>query len=72
MLLQASLGLEIDAPQRQVRFRHSRLPDFLDHLVINGLRVGAATIDLAIERQPLGVGVRVLARDGDIEVIGLK
>jgi glycogen debranching enzyme len=72
MLLQASLGLEIDAPQRQVRFRHSRLPDFLDHLVINGLRVGAATIDLAIERQPLGVGVRVLARDGDVEVIGLK
>lgn len=72
MLLQATLGLEIDAPQRQVRFRHSRLPEFLDHLVINGLRVGAATVDLALERQPLGVGVRVLARDGDVEVIGLK
>jgi glycogen debranching enzyme len=72
MLLQAALGLEIDAPQRQVRFRHSKLPDFLDHLLINDLRVGAASIDVAIERQAMGVGVRVLRRDGDVEVVGVK
>ncbi len=72
MLLQAVLGLEVDAPARQVRFRHARLPDFLDTLSITGLRVGDATVDLAIGRQPLGVDVRVVRRRGDVEVIDLK
>ena len=72
MLLQAVLGLEVDAPARQVRFRHSRLPDFLDTLSVTGLRVGDATVDLAIGRQPLGVDVRVVRRRGDVEVIDLK
>ncbi|HET9540060.1 MAG TPA: trehalase family glycosidase, partial [Candidatus Limnocylindria bacterium] len=72
MLLQAVLGLEVDAPARQVRFRHSRLPDFLDGLSVTGLRVGDATLDLGIGRQPLGVDVRVLRRRGDVEVVDLK
>jgi glycogen debranching enzyme len=72
MLLQAVLGLEVDAPARQVRFRHSRLPDFLDGLSVTGLRVGDAALDLAIGRQMMGVDVRVLRRRGDVEVIDLK
>ncbi len=72
MLLQASLGLEIDAPARQVRFRHSHLPELLETVYVRGLRVGDASLDLAIERQPVGVGVRVLGRNGDVEVIGLS
>jgi glycogen debranching enzyme len=72
MLLQAVLGLEVDAPASQIRFRHARLPDFLDTLSITGLRVGDATVDLAIGRQPLGVDVRVVRRRGDVEVIDLK
>jgi hypothetical protein len=72
MLLQAVLGLEIDAPARQVRFRHSQLPDFLDGLRVTGLRVGNASLDLEIGRQPLGVDVRVVRRRGDVEVIDLK
>jgi hypothetical protein len=72
MLLQAVLGLEIDASARQVRFRHSQLPDFLDTLSITGLRVGDATVDLAVGRQPLGVDVRVVRRRGEVEVIDLK
>ena len=72
MLLQAALGLEIDAPARQVRFRHSHLPELLETVFVSGLRVGDASLDLAIERQPVGVGVRVLGRSGDVEVIGLN
>jgi len=72
MLLQAVLGLEIDAPARQVRFRHSRLPDFLDGLSVGGLRIGDAAVDLDIGRQALGVDVRVVRRRGDVEVIDLK
>jgi glycogen debranching enzyme len=72
MLLQAALGLEIDAPGHQVRFRHSHLPELLETVYVRGLRVGNASLDLAIERQPVGVGVRVLNRTGDVEVIGLS
>jgi glycogen debranching enzyme len=72
MLLQAALGMEIDAPHRQIAFRHSRLPEFLDHLEITGLRVGSASVDLAIERQPLGIGVRVVQSVGNVEVVEIK
>jgi glycogen debranching enzyme len=72
MLLQAVLGLEIDAPARQLRFRHAYLPNFLENLWVAGLRVGDATVDLAIGRQPLGVDVLVERRRGDVEVIDVK
>jgi glycogen debranching enzyme len=72
MLLQAVLGLEVDAPAREIRFRHSQLPEFLDGLSVTGLRVGDAAVDLAIGRQRLGVDVRVVRRRGEVEVIDLK
>jgi glycogen debranching enzyme len=72
MLLQATLGLEVDAIDRQVRFRHARLPEFLDQLLIEGLRVGDASIDMALHRQPHGVGITVLNRQGAVEVLSLK
>ena len=72
MLLQAALGLEIDAAAREVRFRHSQLPELLQTVYVHGLRVGDASVDLAIERQPVGVGVRVLDRSGDVKVVGVN
>jgi hypothetical protein len=72
MLLQATLGLEVDAIDRQVRFRHARLPAFLDQLRIEGLRVGEARLDLALQRQPQGVGITVLEREGAVEILSLK
>jgi glycogen debranching enzyme len=72
MLLQATLGLEVDAIDRQVRFRHARLPTFLDELRIEGLRVGDARIDLALQRQPQGVGINILEREGTVEILSLK
>jgi glycogen debranching enzyme len=72
MLLQASLGLEVAALERTVRFSHARLPDFLDHLTIENMPVGDARIDLRVERQKTGVGVNILGRRGNVEVITLK
>jgi glycogen debranching enzyme len=70
MLLQAALGLEMDAPAGQVRFNNPQLPEMLETIQIRGLRAGAASLDLAIERRPAGVAVRVLRRRGEVEVIG--
>jgi glycogen debranching enzyme len=72
MLLEAALGLEVDAPGGELRFRHAALPEFLDRLVIERLRVGAASVDLVVERQAVGAGVRVVRRRGDVEVIAVK
>jgi glycogen debranching enzyme len=72
MLLQATLGLEVDAVAKQIRFRHARLPEFLDEVRIEGLRVGDASIDMALARQPNGVSITVLRREGTLEVLSLK
>jgi hypothetical protein len=72
MLLEATLGMEIDAENHEVRLRHSRLPQFLDRLSIRGLRVGKGRVDLELERQRHGVGIRVTDRRGDVEVVAVK
>ena len=72
MLLEAALGLEVDASAREVRFRHARLPSFLDHLTLRNVRVGDGRLDLELERQRHGVGIRVTDRSGGVEVIAVK
>jgi hypothetical protein len=69
MLLQASLGMEIDAPGRCVRFTNPTLPGFLDEVRITGLDVGRGSVDVAFERHGAAVDVRVLRRRGEIEVV---
>jgi hypothetical protein len=72
MLLQAALGLEVVAHDHSVRFSHARLPQFLEDLRIENLPVGGARIDLHLVRQRTGVGLNILARTGDVEVMMLK
>lgn len=72
MLLQACIGLEIDAPHRTLRFNRARVPVFLDHLRIDNLAVGDASLDLVLGRQPQGMSVDVVGRRGDVEVVSVK
>jgi glycogen debranching enzyme len=72
MLLQSSLGLAIRAPQQRLVFERALLPDFLPWVRILNLRVGDASVDLLIERHEFDVGIRVLRRSGDVEIIAVK
>ena len=72
MLLQASMGLTIDARRRQVRFAHAHLPDCLPWLQIENLGVDDAFVDLRVERRGANVDVTVMRRTGDLEVVVLK
>ena len=72
MLLEAVLGMEVDAPSREVRLRHSRLPASVDRLTLRNLRVGAARLDMELERQRHGVGIRVTDRSGEVDVVAVK
>jgi glycogen debranching enzyme len=67
-LLQACLGLEIDADGALVTLHRPRLPPFLDWLKVTRLQVGDSRLDLLFRRQDQSVAVSLLAREGDAEV----
>jgi glycogen debranching enzyme len=70
-LLQACLGMEVDAAAETIRLRQPRLPGFLDWLVVRRLCVGEGRVDLGVRRQDSSVAVSLLSREGgaDVEVI---
>jgi glycogen debranching enzyme len=72
MLLQACLGLTIDAPARRLQFVHPMLPPFLQELHLRNLKVGEDTVDLIMHRYPEDVGINVVRRTGKLEVINIK
>lgn len=73
MMLQACLGLSVDAGQRRVSLSMPQLPPLVRELSIDGLRVGDhASVDLTMHRYPDGIGVDVRSRRGDVEVMVLK
>jgi glycogen debranching enzyme len=72
LLLEAALGLDVSARDRRISLRQARLPEFLDEVRILNLRVGAATLDVVIERYHQNVGLNVIARHGDVEVVSVK
>jgi glycogen debranching enzyme len=72
LLLQSALGLEIQASDRVVRFTGARLPSFIDEMHLRNLRVGSGSLDLRLQRYEGDVGIHVLRRDGDIQVVGIK
>jgi glycogen debranching enzyme len=69
LLLQACLGLEIQAPQHQLLLTNPVLPMELTRLRIEGLRIADATVDLLFQRHASGVAVEVLRKEGELEVV---
>jgi glycogen debranching enzyme len=67
-LLQASLGLELDPAQAQLRLRNPRLPKFLDQVTIQNLQIGESSADIAVQRDGETVSVSVLKAVGSIQV----
>ncbi|RJG04039.1 amylo-alpha-1,6-glucosidase [Noviherbaspirillum sedimenti] len=68
-LLQACLGLSFDPDKAEIRFRHPRLPPFLETVEINGLSLNDATVDLRLQRYPNNVGINVVRKEGRAEVV---
>lgn len=72
MLLQAILGLEVDAKSHRVLFAHAQLPALLHEVTFRNLHVGDATVDLRLLRHRDDVGLSVTSRTGKVEVIGVQ
>ena len=67
-LLDASLGLEFDPFQGEIRLRNPRLPAFLDEVVLRGLRLNASSVDLRLRRDGETVALNTTRTRGDIRV----
>jgi glycogen debranching enzyme len=72
LLLQACLGLEIQASESQICLTRPHLPASLGELRIHNLQVGEGTVDLLLTRHEHDVGVNVLRREGDVEILLVK
>jgi glycogen debranching enzyme len=72
LLLQACLGVRADALSKRVSFSHAVLPEDVDWLRILNLSIGSASVDLLLARHASGVGVTVLRRDGELEILSVK
>jgi glycogen debranching enzyme len=72
MLLQACLGVDIDAPRQRLRFVRPVLPENVDRLGIKNLRVGNAVVDLVVHRTDRHIGINLERSDGEIDVVVVK
>jgi glycogen debranching enzyme len=72
LVLQACLGLEVRALESRIYLHHSALPEALKQVHIRNLRVGDASVDLAFERYSETVGVDILRRSGQVEIVALR
>lgn len=68
MMLQACLGLDIDASKRLVRVSRPVLPRRVPDVLLTNLRVGDGSVDLLFHREREDVGVLVRRREGNIRV----
>lgn len=72
MALQACLGLSIIASERKVIFQYPTLPQFVGEMQIKNLKVGTASVDLLLRRHDLDVGITVIRREGQVEVVSVR
>jgi hypothetical protein len=69
LLFEACFGLEIDGLEGRVLLRHPQVPSELSEIRIHELEVLGSRLDLSISRDGDGVAVRVLRREGNVEVL---
>ena len=70
LLFQAVLGATVDAAAHEIRFARPALPPGVDQVTLYGLGVGAATLDLLLERSgDAALDARILRLDGELDVV---
>jgi glycogen debranching enzyme len=67
-LLEASLGLEFDPRNGEIRLRNPRLPSFLEEVTLRNLRLDSSSVDLRLRRHKDAVSLDILSTRGKIQV----
>ncbi len=69
MLVQSMLNMESDAQSNKLRILNSDLPEWLNWLQINNLKIGKASVDMDFRRTSKGMVIDVLEKRGKIDII---
>ena len=72
LVLQACLGLSINARESRIYLSHTALPEALRQVSVRNLRIGDATVDIDFHRHEETVGFDIPRRTGEIEVLALR
>ena len=72
LVLQACLGLSINARESRIYLSHTALPEALQRVSVRNLRIGDATVDIDFHRHEETVGFDIPRRTGEIEVLALR
>jgi hypothetical protein len=72
MILQAMLGIRAFGFDRKLVIDSPAMPDWLDWLKIENLRVGKGAVSLLVRRVPEGASIGIIERLGDVTVEVVK
>ena len=72
MVLQACLGLEVEARESRITLHYTSLPESIKEVRIRNLRVGEACVDLSFERYHESIGVDILRRSGNLDIVSVR
>jgi glycogen debranching enzyme len=67
-LLEASLGLQFDPFNGEIRLHNPQLPPFLDEVILRNLQLGSSSVDLRVRRHRDTVSLDTPRIDGNIRV----
>jgi glycogen debranching enzyme len=72
MIVQAILGIEVKGFERKLVIDSPAMPDWLDWLKIENLKVGDGAVSLIVRRAAEGPSIGIIERTGDVTVEVLK
>lgn len=72
LLLQACLGLTIQAQDSIIQFSTPLFPDFLQEITITNRKIGRASVELWLRHYVHGVEVDLVRREGAIDILVRK
>jgi glycogen debranching enzyme len=72
LLLQACLGLEVDALRSRIVLDRPLLPASLERVILRNLSIGPARVDVVLDNHVHDVGVHLERRYGVVEVVVVK
>ena len=72
LLLQACLGISFHGTDREIRFTHPSLPEFLPAIQIKNLRIGNVSADLEFTRTESDVMINVTRKDDLLSIVAVR
>ena len=72
LVLQSCLGLSIRAKDSAIYLHRAALPEAIPQVRVRNLQIGNAYVDLSFERRGETIGVDILRRTGEIEIVDVK